>query len=165
MPCCSQKSTSKIDPLALTPAASLSTATPPWGVLNTTTQSSNQIKHSEITSYLDGPSLGELLQCWKDAAVSTARINSLEILNRKKLGLKEIEQFSLGLRHSFKSEKLQRGKGKPVEGVIAATMKVKIRDEKQNRRELEKRKEELKRCLARRYHPKNKTYCHQIPSF
>ena len=45
-----------------------------------------------------------------------------------------------------------------MEGVIEATMKVKIKDEKQNRRELEERKEDLKKWLARKYHPKNKTY-------
>ena len=55
--------------------------------------------------------------------------------------LREVEQFSLGLRYSFRSEKLQKRSGRPVEEVIEAAMRVKVRDEKENNRELEKRKE------------------------
>ena len=70
-----------------------------------------------------------------------------ESLSKKKLGLREVEQFSLGLRFNFKSEKLQNRQGRPVEGVIEAAMKVKIRDERENRRELEMRKEEMRKKL------------------
>ena len=107
------------------------------------------ITHSEITSKLDGRCLGEMLKIWKDAACSVARINSLDSLNKKKIGLREVEQFSLGLRYNFKSEKLQRGSTRPVEGVVEAAMKVKVRDERENKRELERRKDELRKELAK----------------
>ena len=87
------------------------------------------------------------MQVWRDAAASEARMNSLEALNKKKLGLREVQQFCLGLRHGFKSNKMQKGNGRPVECVVEAVMKVKIRDEKYNWRELEKRKDDLKKCL------------------
>ena len=93
--------------------------------------------HCDITSKLDGKCLGEMVQVWKDIAASEVRINTLETLKSRKLGLREVEQYSLGLRYGLKSRKMQNGNSKPVEGVVEASMMVKIRDEKQNRRELE----------------------------
>ena len=55
---------------------------------------------------MDGKCLGEMLKVWKDTAASEARINSLETLTKKKIGLREVEQFSLGLRYNFKSERV-----------------------------------------------------------
>ena len=95
----------------------------------------NHIPHSEITSKVDGKCLGEMVQVWKDIAASEVRINTLETLKSRKLGLREVEQYSLGLRYGLKSRKMQNGNSKPVEGVVEASMMVKIRDEKQNRRE------------------------------
>ena len=99
-----------------------------------------------------------MLKVWKDTAASEARINSLESLSKKKIGLREIEQFSLGLRYNFKSEKLQRGHERPVEGVVQAAMQVKVRDERENKRELDRKKEDLRKKLTRIYHPQNKNY-------
>ena len=118
----------------------------------------NHILHSEITSKVDGQSLGEMLQVWKDIAASEVRINTLEALKTKKIGLREIEQYSLGLRYGFRSRKMQNGSSKPVEGVVEASMMIKIKDEKQNRRELEERREDMKRWLAKKYHTNNKNY-------
>ena len=58
----------------------------------------------------------------------------LDNLIRKKVGLREVEQYSLGLRYGFKSQKVQKN-GKPVEGVVEVAMAVKLKDEKEHRRE------------------------------
>ena len=74
------------NPLAKHPATRTYPSTPPWGKTPTLTLSSNlTVNHSDITSKLDGHSLGEMEQVWKDVAASEARMNSLETLNKKKL--------------------------------------------------------------------------------
>ena len=119
---------------------------------------SKPIKHSDITSKVDGTSLGEMLTAWKDAAASEVRVNMLDTLIKKKIGLNEVEQFSLGLRFGLKSEKMQKRSGKTVEEVVQAAMVLKLRDEKENSRELQRRKEDMKTWLAKKYHPKNKNF-------
>ena len=65
-----------INPLAKPPAPRTCPSTPPRGEYKTPNQSSNQnpiINHSEITSKLDGHSLGEMMQVWReDHSVSKA---------------------------------------------------------------------------------------------
>ena len=144
-------------PNAKPSANMISASTPPCDTKYKSIKCLKPVNLSDITSKIDGTSLGEMLQVWKDAAASEIRINMLDNLLRKKVGLREVEQFSLGLRYGFKSQKMQ-SKGKPVEGVVEAAMAVKLKDEKEHRREAEKRKEDLKAWLAKKYHPKNKNY-------
>ena len=65
------------------------------------------IKHSDITSRLDGWELGGMTKLWKECAVSEARIKLIAELKNKKIGFNEIEQFGLGLKYSLKSRKIQ----------------------------------------------------------
>ena len=111
----------------------------------------NQTNTSDITSKLEGKSLSEMLQLWRETAESEMRIN-------KKLGLNEVENFSLGLRYNFKSEKMQDLKDKPLDRVIQSAMALKMKDEIHHHYDLRKRREILKKRLAEKYHPRTHAY-------
>ena len=85
-------------------------------------------------------------------------MNLLTTLQNKKLGLNEVENFSLGLRYNFKSEKMQDLKDKPLDRVIQSAMALKMKDEIHHHYDLRKRREILKKRLAEKYHPKTHAY-------
>ena len=116
------------------------------------------IKHSDITSRLDGLEIGGMLKLWRECAVSEARIKLIADLKFKKLGFNEIEQFGLGLKYSIKSKELAEKKDKPIETVIQAAMKLKLRDEILHNQELKREKNCERRRLSRRYHQQSETY-------
>ena len=89
-------------------------------------KSQQPLKHSDITSLIDGRDLSGMVQLWEDTALSEARLNLLAKLQEKKLGFAQIEKFSLGLRYSLKSEKLQEKNDKPIQKVIKAAMDLKM---------------------------------------
>ena len=118
----------------------------------------NNIQLSDITSKIEGKNLSEMRQLWKDTAASEMRMNLMTILKEKKLGLNEIENFSLGLRYNFKSVKMNDTRDKPLERVIEAAMATKMQDEIHFHYKLRKKREIQKKRLAKRYHPKMTTY-------
>ena len=65
----------------------------------------SKIQSSDITSKIEGKYLSEMQQIWEDTAASEMRLNLITDLKGKNLGFNEIENFSLGLRYNFKSEK------------------------------------------------------------
>ena len=71
-----------------------------------TPKSPNKLKHSDITSLVDGKDLGDMIELWKDTAESDARLFMLAELKKKNLGFNEVEQFVL--RYSFKSENYKK---------------------------------------------------------
>ena len=73
-----------------------------------------KLKYSDITSIVDGQVLGDMIQVWKDTAVSDSRLNMIAELKHKNIGFNEIEQFGLGLKYAFKSEKLQETSNKMI---------------------------------------------------
>ena len=98
------------------------------------THKSKNLKFSDFTSKIEGQDLGEMRQIWKDTATSEMRMNLMSTLQSKNLGFREIENFGLGLKYNFKSEKLKEQKDRPIEGVIRAAMKLKMQDEKYHHR-------------------------------
>ena len=72
-----------------------------------THQSLNNKLSSDITSKIEGKDLGEMRQLWQDTAASEMRLNLMSELKNKNLGFNEIESFGLGLRYSFKSDKMK----------------------------------------------------------
>ena len=112
-----------------------------------------KLKLSDFTSEIEGKDLGELRQIWQDIAASECRMNLMSALKGKSLGFREIENFSLGLKYSFKSDKLRDQHDKPVEGVVKAAMQVKMIDEKQHHRELIKLRKIKRKKLSEKYHP------------
>ena len=71
--------------IAAKPATLQNASTPPRGLTqHKSPHCSKPISHSDITSKLDGTSLGEMLTAWKDAAASEVRVNMLDTLIRKK---------------------------------------------------------------------------------
>ena len=121
-------------------------------------KSQTSIKFSNITSILEGQDIGEMKRLWKDTAACEARIKQMSVLKGKKLGFQEVENFGLGLKYSFKSEKMREKNDKPVEKVIEAAMAIKIKDERFHQRELYKIKEIKKKRLGEQHHPKTKKY-------
>ena len=121
-------------------------------------KSQNPIEFSNITSIIDGKDLGDLRDTWRNTATGEARLKMITVLQKKKLGFNEIQQFGLGLKYSLKSEKMQDSSDKPVQRVIHAAMEVKKRDEIQHVREMKREREEKKKWLAKIHHPKTKPY-------
>ena len=117
-----------------------------------------KLTYSDITSIVDGQVLGDMIQVWKDTAVSDSRLNMIAELKNKNIGFNEIEQFGLGLKYAFKSEKLQETSNKHIEKVIQAAMQVKMKDEIHNNKELKKLKTKMKRRVAEQHHPQTKQY-------
>ena len=113
---------------------------------------------SNFTSKIEGEDLSEMTRIWKDTAASEMRMNLLTTLKGKKLGLNEIENFSLGLRYNFKSDKMKEMKDKPLENVIQTAMATKMKDEIHHHYELRHKREIHKKRLAGIHHPKTKTY-------
>ena len=108
-------------------------------------KSPTPLKFSSITSKIDGKDLGDLKDIWQDTAASEARLKMITVLQNKKLGFNEIQQFGLGLRYNLKSEKMQDHSEKPVQKVIQAAMEVKKRYEILHIRELKKEREDKKK--------------------
>ena len=57
------------------------------GVHKMTPKSPNKLKHSDITSLVDGKDLGDMIELWKDTAESDARLFMLAELKKKKTGI------------------------------------------------------------------------------
>ena len=128
------------------------------GDLHVSQESKNPIKFSDLTSKIEGKDLGEMRQIWVDTAVSEVRLNLMSALMGKKLGFREVENFGLGLKYNFKSEILKSQKDKPIEGVVQAAMKVKLRDEQHHHRELVREREIKRKRLGEKHHPKTHIY-------
>ena len=116
------------------------------------------IKLSDITSRIDGRELGGMLKLWKECAISEARIKLIADLKMRKLGFNEIEQFGLGIKYSLKSKKLAEKNDKPIESVIQAAMKIKLRDEIHHNQEMKREKNTERRKLAKKHHQQTETY-------
>ena len=123
------------------------------------TDQSSTFKHtSDITSKLEGENLGEMRKLWRDIAASEMRLTMMSGLKGKNIGFNEVENFSLGMKYNFKSEKMKDLKDKPIERVIEAAMATKMRDEVHHHYELRRKRELKKKRLGEQYHPKTKTY-------
>ena len=123
-----------------------------------THQSFTIIPPSDITSKLEGRDLGEMRKLWRDTATSEGRLTMMSGMKGKNLGFNEVENFNLGLKYNFKSEKMKDLKDKPTEKVIEAVMATKMRDEIHHYYELRRDREMKKKRLGEKYHPKTKTY-------
>ena len=80
---------------------------------------------SDITSKIEGQNLGEMRRLWKDIAASEMRLTMMSGLKGKNLGFNEVENFSLGMKYNFKSEKMKDLKDQPTARVIEAAMATK----------------------------------------
>ena len=89
----------------------------------------NPIKFSDITPLIGGLELSGMKSLWEGIAISESRLNMIAKLQARNLGFVEIEQFSLGLKYSLKSEKMRENNTKPIQKVIKSAMDLKIRDE------------------------------------
>ena len=105
-------------------------------------------------SYQDigGYSRREAGRIWRNLAESESRINLLKVLIKEGRGLKEIEDFNMGLASKFKSKKFQRLNNQPsITGkAIVPVMKMKLADEQSYHRELVYIRNKYRKDLARR---------------
>ena len=113
---------------------------------------------SILTSKREGLDLSELTKLWRDIASSEERLKLMTELKKRKVGFNEIEEFSLGLKYNLKSEKMRDPSNKPTQKVTAAAMEMKMRDESLHHKEMTKRKEKMRRWLAKMIHPKTHKY-------
>ena len=100
---------------------------------------------------LGGNSRREAGRIWRDLAVSEARINLLKVLIKEGRGLKEIEDFNMGLASKFKSKKFQKLNNQPsITGkAIVPVMKLKLADEQSYHRELVNIRNRYRKELAK----------------
>ena len=123
-----------------------------------TQKSKPKYTFSDFTSKIEGNDLSEMRKVWQDTAASEMRMDLMATLKSKKVGFREIENFSLGLSYNFKSSKLQSSRTRPTENVVKAAMQVKMVDEKYHHRELKKVQNIKRKKLGELYHPKTHTY-------
>ena len=110
------------------------------------------------TSTAEGKDLGLMVKAWQNLAASECRIelmNKLKILN---LGLADVEEFNLGLKVNFRSEKsrnkLERGENK----FVKAAMDSKFEDELTKNSEYTRERNRMRRELAGRLGKNSRTY-------
>ena len=58
---------------------------------------------SNLTSGIEGYSLGEMRKIWVDLASSEMRLNMMEKLEQYKVGFNDVENFNLGLIYNSKT--------------------------------------------------------------
>ena len=118
----------------------------------------NPIKFSDITPLIGGQELSGMKSLWEEIAISESRLNLIAKLQEKKLGFVEIEQFSLGLKYSLRSEKMRENNVKPIQKVIRSAMELKIRDESFQLKDLKKSREQARKRVAQKYHHRSEKY-------
>ena len=128
------------------------------GNLEFTHKSKSKIKFSDLTSLIEGKDLGEMRKIWQETAISELRLNLMSNLKDKNVGFREVENFGLGLKYSFKSQKFIDQNNKPIKGVVQEAMKVKLVDERHHYRELNAQKYIKKKRLGEKHHPKSHSY-------
>ena len=111
-----------------------------------------------------GQDLSSELCVWRRLAESEMRIWLMEELNRCKLGLPEVENYSLGLGNSMRSKKFKnKFKNKTGEEVlkgnlVGVSMKIKLKDEKEYHDELVKERDEKRKQMGKNLKKNSKTY-------
>ena len=90
--------------------------------------------YSDLTSGIEGLSLGDMEKTWQDTTASEMRISLMDSLNKYQVGFNDVEQFNLGLLYNCKAivdkEGAGGGKGR---NVVRAAMEYKRLDEIKNR--------------------------------
>ena len=118
---------------------------------------------SDITSDIEGESLGEMERVWSEIASTEMRINLMDNLIHNKVGFNDVEMFNIGLENNMKSDSLKDNDKERDTTVIEAAMKRKRKDEVKHRREMiRKRNLRLKWIRAQQQHPLGQV--HQYPS-
>ena len=120
-------------------------------------KSQPKTRFSDLTPKVGGKDLSEMVKIWRETAISEVRLKLMSDLKTKNLGFTEIENFSLGLQYSLKSDKM-RENNKPTQKVVAAAMGLKIQDEIHHQKELKKKREQKKKWLSTRFHQNTLTY-------
>ena len=118
----------------------------------------NPLNYSDITPLVGGKVLSGMKKIWEDTAVSETRLNLIAKLQEKKIGFQEVEQFSLGLQYSLRSNKYQNKNKNLTVKIVQAAMTVKMRDEMVHNKELNKKREKMRKDLAKTYHPRSENY-------
>ena len=121
-------------------------------------KSQTKTKFSDLTPKIGGKDLSEMIKIWKEAASSELRLKLMSELKNKKLGFNEVENFSLGLVYSLKSDKMREQKNKPTEKIVKAAMELKMKDEVLHQKELKRKKEKKRKWLGEKWHKNTLTY-------
>ena len=97
---------------------------------------------------MEGPEQRVLQRLWQNTAYSEARINMMGNLMGMELGLAELENFKLNLLSKLKTEEMKKKGEKVTKTMIRLAMEMKMRDEKQNREEMNREKNRVRRELG-----------------
>ena len=106
---------------------------------------------SDITSGIEGLSLGDMEKTWQDTAASDS-------LKKYQVGFNDVEYFNLGLQYNCKNigkDGDSRGKGRDI---VAAAMEYKKIDEIKNRKKLIRRKLWMKKKAKENLGEKSNKY-------
>ena len=119
-----------------------------------------------MNSERGGSYLSSELNVWKKHAASEMRIWLMEELDKERIGLPEVENFSMNLGNHFRSRKFKKKfknkdfekKNSDGEDLINVSMEIKVKDEKEYYKELSIEKEKIRRNLSDRLKKNSKTY-------
>ena len=82
-------------------------------------------------------------------------------LKKYNVGYNDVEDFCLGLKYNFKSEKL-KNKDDAMEEIVRVAMTVKLRDEKKYKLEMTKKRDIVKSQMEEKFGKNTKTYRREI---
>ena len=85
------------------------------------------------------------------------RIWLMTELKKYNVGFNDVEDFCLGLKYNFKSEKL-KNKDDAMDEIVRVAMTVKLRDEKKYKLEMTKKRDRVKRQMEEKFGKNTKTY-------
>ena len=116
---------------------------------------------STTPSSIGGQERRVKIKVWQKVAESSARLNLLKALIKEKIGLNEIEEFSIGLQCKYKSQKFKNSADQVIRKdgkFMEQAMKSKLADEQCYHRELVDKKIKEKREIAKKLIKNSRPY-------
>ena len=110
---------------------------------------------------MEGVNRSARTKIWQDLAHSEMRIWLMTELKKYNVGYNDVEDFCLGLKYNFKSEKL-KNKDDAMDEIVRVAMTVKLRGEKKYKLEMTKKRDRVKRQMEEKFGKNTKTYRREI---
>ena len=99
---------------------------------------------------MEGPDLRVTKKLWQDLAASESRLEMMKELGKLNVGLRQIEEFNIGLISKLRSEKM-REKGEEItRKQVKSAMEIKLRDEERYHEEKERERNEKRREIRKK---------------
>ena len=110
---------------------------------------------------MEGMNRSARTKIWQELAHSEMRIWLMNELIKYRVGYNDVEDFCLGLKYNFKSEKF-KNKDDAMEEIVKVAMTMKLRDEKKYKLELNKKRNKVRKYMEDKLGKNTKTYRREI---